>query len=74
MEFTFVQNKGIPATLYIFDNFGKVIHQQALPSAENFNPPFYQIFFNLSGYRQGIYVISVANAKGDYVWKKFVKY
>lgn len=74
MEFTFVQNRGIPATLYIFDNFGKVIHQQALPAADNFNPPYYQAFFNLSSYRQGVYVMSITNARGDYVWKKFVKY
>ena len=74
MEFTFAQNKGIPATLYIFDNFGKVIHQQALPAADNFNPPYYQIFFNLSSYRQGVYIISITNANGDYIWKKFVKY
>lgn len=74
MEFTFVHNKGVPATLYIFDYQGNLIHQQALPSSDNFNPPFYQVFFDLTGYRPGVYIVSVINSRGDYRWKKFVKY
>lgn len=74
MEFTFVQNKGIPATLYIFDYQGHLIHQQALPAINNFNPPYYQIFFDLINYKPGVYIMSLTNSQGDYRWKKFVRY
>jgi hypothetical protein len=72
--FSFSQNRGVTATLYIFDYFGKIIQQQILPAMDNFNPPNYQIYFDVSTYRPGVYIVSITNSKGDYRFKKFVKY
>jgi hypothetical protein len=74
LTFSFSQNKGVTATLYILDYYGKRVHQQILPALSNFNPPEYQITFDLSSYRPGVYIMAITNSKGDYRYKKFVKY
>ncbi len=74
LTFTFAQNKGVTATLYIFDYYGKVVHQQFLPAIDNYNPPYYQISFDVQSYRPGVYIMAITNSKGDYRYKKFVKY
>jgi hypothetical protein len=73
MRFTFVQNTGRPATMYVLDYFGKVMIQRTLPSSDNFAAPFIFDMPEVNSYRPGPYIVIVFNAAGAYRFKKFVK-
>ena len=73
MRFTFVQNTGITATMYVLDYYGKLMIQRTLPASDNFAAPFIFDMPEVNYMRPGPYIVIVFNAQGAYRFKKFVK-
>jgi hypothetical protein len=73
MRFTFVQNTGRTATMYVLDYYGKIMIQRTLPASDNFAAPFIFDIPEVNYMRPGPYIVIVFNAQGAYRFKKFVK-
>jgi hypothetical protein len=80
LNFSFVQlqNNAATAELYIVDQYGAIMYYKSLyvdPSfCDGFSCKSNLLITETAYYRQGVYIMFLFNGKGDYRFKKFIKY